>query len=259
MITNEKPHAPFLHASFDRFPMTLDSLNGISRHLVVDKATTRETAIQKLTRFYLNGFDRYAKRKSIFSDLPHTDLWPDKYADAYNWMLDAYNVLEGSPQLIFDEVIRNADLHGKGFRGATAAWLNPSIFIFRIADKGTGLGSSGEHGDNIGHIFISHFATEPIRTKVQRNGHILGFCRNLDTIELPDRLGMLGTEDISGDIAFIQQRRAAGKKLPQYHPDSRKYYGFDSKVGKFGATVVHNRLGKVIQVIPFDHEPEPWD
>ena len=83
-------------------------------------------------------------------------------------------------------------MHGKGFRGATAAWVKPSIFIFRVADKGLGIGSSQEHGDGIGHMFIGNFATEPIRSKKQKNGHILEFCRDLEKVEMPEQLDFYG-------------------------------------------------------------------
>lgn len=243
----------------DRLPLTLDCLGNVRGHITIDQRENKESIIQRLTKYYLTGFQNYAKRKHIFNDLPHKDLWPEKFENAYSWMQDAYNELEGTPQLAFGELITNVDMHGRGFRGATAAWINPSTFLLRVADKGLGFGSSDEHGDGIGHTLISSFTTEPIRLKKQKNGFILGICRDLSRVELPDQTDIFGIESIAPEISFIQQRRAQGKHLPQYHPNSSTGAWYDKFIGKFGGQRITNRLGKVIAIKEFTKEPEPWD
>jgi len=247
---------PPKHTYKDCFPLTLDGLRKLPNSIWIEPQKDREKSITQLTEFYLRGLEEYKKEKQIFDDLPDNRLWPDSYFEAYSWFQTASYELQGSPGLIFHELISNADIHGRGFSGGSAAW-DASTFILRIADKGSGIGSSHIHSGGIGHTLISDFFTEQIRSTVQKEGHILGLCRDLDQVVLPDQTDMLG-KNISKKVAHIRKLRMQGRKLPQLNPNSSTYSSFDKNKGPFGAMVTHNRLGQIISVKVFKEEPNGW-
>ena len=148
-------------------------------------------------------------------------------------------------------------MHGRGFRGAAAAWATPSLYVLGVADYGKGQRSEAQ-GDNMGHAIIQDFATEDILSALPPQGHILNIRRDFDAIQLPEQKLLFGDESISPEIEFIRKRRASGKKLPQYHPDSSVYYTHDAGAGPFGGLAKRNRLGQVISTKVFTEEPDSF-
>lgn len=237
--------------------LSLQKISLLPKSILIGDESNRDEAIDTLSRHYLSSFRQFACRKEIFTDLPPEALWSEKFRPAYEWMIDAWHTLKGAPELVIGEIIRNADMHGKGFRGAAAAWATPSLYVLGVADHGKGQRSEAE-GDNMGHAIIQNFATQDILSVIPPQGHTLNIRRNLDAIPLPEQKMLFGDESISPEIGFIRKRRAEGKKLPQYHPDSSTVLTYEEDAGPYGGMAKRNRLGQVIAMEVFTEEPDSF-
>jgi len=236
--------------------LTLQKISLLPKAILIGAEPSREEVIDTLSLHYLSGFRQFARRKEIFTDLPPDPLWPEKFRPAYEWMIDAWHTLKGAPDLVIGEIIRNADMHGKGFRGAAAAWATPSLYVLGVADYGRGQPSEAK-GDNMGHAIIQDFATEDMQSSISK-GHVLNLRRNLESVQLPEQKLLFGNQSIAPEIDFIRKRRAQGKKLPQYHPDSSVYYTYEADAGPYGGLAKRNRLDQVLSVEVHNEEPDSF-
>lgn len=252
----ESTNLPIQNTSTDNVntnhSLSLEELNSFESHfLIEDPKIDRKTLIEKLNTYYNKGFGKYAQNKNIFVDLPNKRLWPNKFQSAYKWMEEAYTTLRGTPELIFDEMIRNADTHGNGLIGISAAWKDQNTFIFRIKDQGEGFGTSEIHGDNMGMFLIGNFATEAPKTQTSNKGFVIEICRDLNKVKLPEKSNW-GT-NFSKKIAFIQAKRLTGERLPALEPNSNISYSYNANIGRFGGLDIINLLGQKIGEEPYDN------
>jgi hypothetical protein len=224
-------------------------------HLVFESpfSLNRDGIRDETARFYQSGVRRYLHSQVLDVPLPDERLWPDVLHEAYGWMRDTRWEIAGTPELILDELIRNADIHGKGLAAVAAGW-DQTIFHLMIVDNGRGLGSSSVTIENRGHMFIGFFATEKIEFILTPKNHIIHITRDLANVEQtkPDMF-------TARRVKEVQALHTKGISPPANNPLDNTYMRFNPSIGPLGGMEEFDALGQPTGVVSLYTESDVWD
>jgi hypothetical protein len=241
MVVEIDSHPPI---TIDTLPLSLDALGAFpDRFRFCEPICDTEELICNLEEFYAMGVKRYMRANGLCCQLPDERLWPDKYYDTYEWYRDLDVALHGHPSLVFGELTENALIHGRGLAGVAAAWKHDAFYL-RFADFGQGFGTSDAHGTGWGMNFILDFATEQLRSQTTEHGHVLGICRSLRQVEVPEM-----SMDVRLRRVEIDRLLKHELPLPCKRPNDETHDVYDPAIGRFGAMVEYNLLGEKTGVV----------
>ncbi len=209
--------------------------------LVIDptKDTERLEMVSAISRFYADGCARFVSQQGFDISLPDERIWPDEYEGVYGWLRDIPGQIQGAPSLVFDELVRNAQMHA-GFAGLRAAW-NRSVFHLMVADHGRGMGSSTFSMDGMGMGIITSFATKDLKYIKTSRYHIVHLQRNLEKVPIQ-------FPGIQPHLQFrhIREYVKQGIPLPQIDPNSKTYTTIDEQ----GRHILVNAVGEKTIIHP---------